>query len=124
LENPKGKRKKGPKVDEAICLGCGVCALKCKTGALKLTNSEKRVIHPETTFERIILQCLEKGTLQYQLFGDPASITHKFMRGLVGGFLRMPPVKRALMSDTLRSKFLSSLKSGVERQGKDWALKI
>jgi len=57
-----------PLVDRTLCIGCGVCSLKCKSGAMKLHKRAQRVLHPETTFERIILQCLERGTLQNQLF--------------------------------------------------------
>ena len=46
------------------------------------------------------------------------------MRGFVGGFLRLPPVKKALLSDTLRSSFLDFMKTGVKRQGKDHVLEI
>jgi len=78
------------------------------------------VIHPETTFERVMLRSLERGTLQNQSFDNPQSFSHKFMRGFVGGFLNLSPVKRALMSDTLRSRFLDAMKKGVEKQGKGW----
>ncbi len=98
-----------PQINEAICIGCGVCALKCETESLKLVARKQRVLHPETTFERVILQCLERGTLQNLMFVDPQSITHKFMRGFVGGFLKLPPVKKALMTDTLRSSFLGMM---------------
>lgn len=120
IENPTSKKRKNPRIDTSICLGCGVCALKCDVRAVELVKREKRVIHPETTFERVILQCLERGTLQNQLFKNPQSITHKFMRGLVGGFIRLSPVKKSLMSNTLRSSFLSSMKVGVKMQGKGW----
>ncbi len=123
VENPKKKKKK-PLIDNDFCLGCGVCALECETGALKLVKRKERVIHPETVFERVILGCLERGTLQNQLFDDPQSITHKFMRGFVGGFLKLPPVKRALMSDVLRSSFLNSLKKGAALQGKGYLLNM
>ena len=53
---------------------------------------------------------------------NPQSITQQFLRGLVGGFLRLPPVKQALMSNQLRSTFLAALKSGVQKQGKGWLL--
>ncbi|MDH4157728.1 MAG: 4Fe-4S binding protein [candidate division Zixibacteria bacterium] len=96
-------------IDTSICMGCGVCALKCATGSVRLVKRKQRVLHPETTFERILLQCLERGTLQNLIFSNPQSITDKFMRGLVGGFLRLPPVKKALMSDALRSSFLETM---------------
>jgi Pyruvate/2-oxoacid:ferredoxin oxidoreductase delta subunit len=112
------KRKKMPVTDTAVCLGCGVCALKCKNKALSLARKKKRIITPETTFERIVLQCLERGTLQHQLFDDPRRLTHKFMRGFLGGFLRLSPVRRSLMSNALRSTFLAAIKKGATAQGK------
>lgn len=121
---PEARRKKLPKVDSAICLGCGVCALQCPKGACRLAKRKQRVIHPETTFERIMLRSLEKGTLQNQIFANPQRIDEKFMRAFVGGFLRLPPVKKALMSDKMRSKFLAAMKDGVKKQGKEWMLEI
>jgi hypothetical protein len=85
---------------------------------MRLHKRQQRVLHPETTFERIILQCLERGTLQNQLFDNPASLTHAFARACLGGFLRLTPVKRALMSDVLRSRFLGGLKHAAVRRGK------
>ena len=124
LDNPQKKRKKDAIIDTSICLGCGVCALSCNKGAVTLVKREKRVLHPDTTFERVILQTLERGTLQNQIFDNPQSVTQKFMRGFVGGFLRLPPVKAALMSDILRSSFLKAMASGVQRQGKGWSTEL
>ena len=113
-----GKRMFMPKIDESACIGCGVCSLVCDPDAIDMRKRPQHVIHPETTFERVILQCLERGTLQNQLFDDPGSLSHKAMRGIVGGFLRLPPVKKALMTDTLRSRFLSTIAAGAARSGK------
>jgi ferredoxin len=124
IDKPQTKKKKDPVIDDSICLGCGVCALSCKKGAVTLAKREKRVLHPETTFERIILQSLERGTLQNQIFDNPQSITQKFMRGFVGGFLRLPPVKASLMSDMLRSSFLNAMTKGLQKQGKGWVTEI
>ncbi len=121
IDQPQTKKRKDAVIDTSICLGCGVCALSCKKDAVSLVKREKRVLHPETTFERVILQSLERGTLQNQIFDNPQSITQKFMRGFVGGFLRLSPVKAALMSDTLRSSFLNAMINGVRKQGKEWA---
>ena len=123
-DTPGAKRKKKPVTDATICLGCGVCALKCRSKALALVRRKKRIITPETTFERIMLQCLERGTLQDQLFDNHRSSTLKFMRGFVGGFLRLSPVKRALMSDALRSTFLAALKKGASAQGRGWMTEV
>ncbi len=124
IENPTTKKKANPRINTAHCLGCGVCGLKCNKKAIKLVKRQQRVIHPETTFERIMLQALERGTLQNQIFDHPNKITHKFMRGVIGGFLKLTPVKKALMSDTMRSRFLGSMKAGATLQGKGWALEI
>lgn len=112
------------RVDATLCIGCGVCALSCPSKACRLERRGKRVIHPETTFERIMLQCLEKGTLQNQIFSDPGRVDQKFMRAFVGAFLRLAPVKKALMSDALRSRFLAAMKEGAAKQGKGSATEV
>jgi len=119
-----GSKKKKASIDRSICLGCGVCSLKCKTDALKLVSREEKIIYPETTFERIILQCLERGTLQNQIFDNPQSKTQAFMRIFVGTFFKLSPVKKALMSDILRSRFLKAMETGIKLQGKGWITKI
>ena len=116
--DPKYRKFGRPVIDESLCIGCGVCTIRCQPGAMKLHHRKQRVLHPETTFERIILGCLERGTLQNQLFDEPSRLTHAFARACLGGFLRLPPVKRALMSDALRSRFLGALRNAAVRQGK------
>ena len=123
-DDPRTRKKKKPAIDATYCLGCGVCSTRCETGAMRLDERGQRVITPENTFQRVLLTALERGTLQNQLFDDPRSGTHAFLRGVVGGFLRLPPVKRALMSDLLRSRFLKTLEGGVRSKGGDWLAEI
>ncbi|MDD5627772.1 MAG: 4Fe-4S dicluster domain-containing protein [Elusimicrobia bacterium] len=112
------------RVDAESCLGCGVCVLKCARRALRLERRARRVIPPETIFEKVILQSLEKGTLQNQLFDDPRRLTHAFLRGFVGGFLRLGPAQRALASDALRSVFLKTLRAAARARGMGEALDL
>jgi len=123
-EHQDAKKNQAAKVDTSICIGCGVCALKCPKKACTLAKRGTRVIHPESTFERIMLQSLERGTLQNQIFANPQSVNEKFMRAFVGGFLKLSPVKKALMSDRLRSRFLAAMKDEVVKQGKGWVLEM
>jgi ferredoxin len=104
---PSGKDRKRARVDASVCLGCGVCALDCRSGAVRLHARSRTVIHPETFLERTILAALERGNLQNFIFDIPDRSGHQVMRALVGAFLRLPPVKRVLMSDALRSRFLA-----------------
>jgi hypothetical protein len=62
--------------------------------------------------------------MQNLIFDNPMSVSHSFMRAFVGGFLRLSPVKKALLSDTLRSRFLHSMKKGVQAQGQGWVTKM
>jgi ferredoxin len=112
-----GAARQRPVVDDALCLGCGVCVTRCRQGGLRLERRGRRVFLPETTFERVILQRLERGTLQNLLFDDPSRADHRWMRALVGGLLRLGPVRRALVGDLFRSTFLRALGGGAKLAG-------
>ena len=122
--DPKNPKRKKGQVDAEMCVGCGVCSSKCPASAIEMLNRVSRVIHPETTFERIMLLSLERGNLQNQIFDNPQSITQQFMRTFIGGFLRLSPVKRALMSDLFRSSFLNLMKTGAKMQDKGWMTEL
>jgi len=38
--------------------------------------------------------------------------------------LKLTPVKKALMSDMLRSTFLNAMKKGIVRQGRGWIAEL
>jgi len=104
-----GARK--PRVDSTFCIGCGVCGLACRRKAMRLVPRGQRVLLPENTIERVVLQSLERGTLQNFLFNNPNLASHRFLRGVVGAFLALPSVKRVIMGNTFRSKFLARMVS-------------
>jgi hypothetical protein len=71
-----------------------------------------------------MLAALERGTLQNQLFDNPQSITQNYMRTFTGAFLKLNPVKQALMSNIFRSAFLSSARVIARIQCKGWMLDL
>ncbi len=107
-------------VQEDLCLGCGVCTMECTKKAIKMEKRSQRYIHPKTTFERVLLQCLERGTLQNQIFDNPESITQEFMRGLIQGFMKLVPTRQIEMSKTLRSSFLAIGGLVISLKNKGW----
>jgi ferredoxin len=52
-----------PVVDEEFCLGCGVCAHFCPSGAMKMVEREKKIIPPKTYKELMVRLMKEKGRL-------------------------------------------------------------
>ena len=90
-----------------LCQCCGCCC--------NMLLGISKFGYPNTIFEQVILQCLERGTLQHQIFGNPEKITQKIMKGFVGGFLMLPPVKITLMSEMFRSSFLQAMKKGAAK---------
>ena len=112
MHSPKDARAAGkPRVDTLFCIGCGVCGLACGKHAIQLVPREQRVLLPENTVERVVLQALERGTLQNFLFNNPNLSSHRFLRAVVSVFLALPPVKRVIMGTTFRSRFLARIAS-------------
>ncbi len=96
-------------VDEGLCLGCGVCKPACKKDALRMAARAERVLTPESTLERLLLTALERDRLQHLLFDEQEGPSLLLLNRLAGAVLRLAPVKRALLSQALRSRFLAFL---------------
>jgi hypothetical protein len=83
---------------------------------MHLEYRPKRVMVPQDTFERVVLMALEHGTLQQLMFEGPHRDKLPFLQGLLRGFLGLSAVKKALMSDVLRSRFLKAMAARAARQ--------
>jgi ferredoxin len=104
----KPKMKKA-KVEEDICLGCGVCVHACPTSGLSLKSRSEHVITPVNGTHRIVLMAIERGKLQNLIFDNHALVSHRAMAAILGVILRLPPIKQAMASEQMRSKYLVSL---------------
>ena len=97
-------------VDDGICLGCGVCATACRPRAAALAPRQQRVLTPEGTIERILLMALERGKLAPLVFpNNPSSLTQRWATGLLRAILNLPPAKRLLLHDRVKSTFVRSI---------------
>jgi ferredoxin len=94
------------RVDAETCLGCGLCVRSCRQGALTLVRRPERVLTPANTAHRVVLQAIENGTLADLIFFQPGLASHRAMAAVLGAVLRLPPLKQALASKQLQSRYL------------------
>ncbi len=113
LEIIKIKNKKA-EIDLSECLGCGVCHRDCNTKAIEIKRRPKTAFVPKNTFERCVLNAIEKGKLQNYIFDNYALWTNELLRRLLGILLALSPAKFLIANEQLRSRFLSALKKAGE----------
>jgi len=104
-----GLHRRRAVIDEAICLGCGVCLRNCPSKALRLEKRPVQIITPVNSTHRFVLQAIEKGTLQNLIFDNQAFASHRAMAAVLAVILKLPPLKRALASQQLKSVYLDKL---------------
>jgi ferredoxin len=107
--NPHKPKMKKAKLLEDICLGCGVCVHSCSFGSLSLKSRKERVITPINGTHRVVLMAIERGKLQNLIFDNQALASHRAMAAILGVILKLPPIKQAMASEQMRSKYLVSL---------------
>ncbi len=107
--DPRQPKRKKAKVDEDICLGCGVCARVCDHGGVRMTARPSRILTPANAIHRIVLMAIERGGLQDLIFDNRALTSHQVMASILGALLRLPPLKRALASQQVKSRYIEAL---------------
>jgi ferredoxin len=112
--DPDKPRMKVARLNEDLCLGCGVCIRSCnKKHGLRLESREKRVLTPVNGTHRAVVMAIERGKLQNLLFDNQVLWSHRAMAGVLGVILKLPPLKQALASKQLKSRYLEKLISRV-----------
>jgi ferredoxin len=113
-EQPDGSGRKKAVVDAELCLGCGVCARNCRIKALTMQPREKRVITPVNSTHKVVLMAIERGKLQNLIFDNQVLWNHRTLAAMLGVILKLQPVKKALASEQIGSRYLGTL---CERYG-------
>ena len=97
------------KLDEEICLGCGVCVRTCSRESIKLESRESRVITPLNGTHRAVVMAIERGNFQDLLFDNKVLWSHRAMAGVLGVILKLPPVKQVMASQQVKSRYMEAL---------------
>ncbi len=107
--DPHHPKMKKAKVDEEACLGCGVCLRTCSHDALSLRLRPQRVITPVNSVHRVVMMAIERGDLQNLIFDNHVLWNHRALAAVLGVVLRLPPIKQALASQQVKSRYLEYL---------------
>ncbi|MDW7761595.1 MAG: 4Fe-4S dicluster domain-containing protein [Acidobacteriota bacterium] len=107
--DPAHPRKKKAKLDEQVCLGCGICLRVCKSKSLRLVSRPERVITPLDSTHKAVLMAIERGKLQNLVFDNQAHAGHRAMAAILGVILKLPPIKQAMASKQMKSRYLETL---------------
>ena len=105
----KRPKRTTARVDDERCLGCAVCVGVCAPGALTLKERGARKLTPANGAHRAVLMAIERGKLQDLLFDNRLLWSHRALAAFFGAILRLPPAKRLLATEQVRSRYLEAL---------------
>jgi len=101
--------RKTARLNTELCLGCGVCVRTCAKDAIKLQSRAKRVITPLNGAHKAVMMAIERGKLQNLIFDNQALFSHRAMAAIVGVILKLPPLKQAMASEQMKSRYMEAL---------------
>jgi len=107
--DPRRPASKTAHLDEGMCLGCGVCVGACPRKAISLVVRAERVITPLNGTHRVVMMALERGTFGELLVDGQTHFGHRAVAAILGALFRMPPIKQALASKQVKSRYLEAL---------------
>ncbi len=107
--DPKKPKKKKARLNPDICLGCGVCQRVCAADSIQMQPRPKRVITPRDTTHRTVVMALERGRLADLIFDNRVLLSHRVLAAVLENILKLSPVKRAMASQQIKSRYLEAL---------------
>ena len=107
--DPDKPFRKKAKLNEDICLGCGVCLNGCDKKAIRLHSRNERVITPVNSVHRVVLMAIERGKLQNLIFDNRVMFSNRAMAAVLGAILKLPPLKQVVASQQFKSRYLVGL---------------
>jgi ferredoxin len=124
LEGQGGGKGLQARVDEEICIGCGVCVPKCRKDSLSMVQRPRRVMVPETTIRRVALMAIERGKLQDMLLDVDGPLPSRAFATLVRTISQLPPVKQRIARSQLKSQAVEAMLGGLKSTPLMWLTKL
>jgi formate hydrogenlyase subunit 6/NADH:ubiquinone oxidoreductase subunit I len=107
--DPGRPKRKIARLDEGMCLGCAVCVAAAPQKCIVLASRPQRVITPLNSTHRAVVMAIERGKLQNLIFDVQAFWNHRAMAAILGVILKLPPLKQAMASRQMKSRYLEYL---------------
>ena len=107
--DPKQSNRKKAALVEERCLGCGVCVRNCPSKSIVLASRGKRVLTPLNGVHRAVVMAIERGKLQNLIFDNRVLWSHRALAAVLGILLRLPPLKQAVASQQIKSRYLENM---------------
>lgn len=107
--DPDKPHMKKARLNEDLCLGCGVCVRTCTMEGINLKTRSARVITPLDGVHRVVMMAIERGKLQNLIFDNHVLWSHRALTGVLGVILKLPPIKQVLASQQVKSRYLETL---------------
>ncbi len=98
------------------CLGCGVCVRSCTSKSIFLKSRPKRVLTPLNGVHKAVIMAIERGNLQNLIFDNRVLFSHRAMAAMLGVLLKLPPIKQAMASQQIKSRYFEHLIMKMEKR--------
>lgn len=98
-----------PEIDTDRCIGCGVCVGACRKDSMFMRARAKKPQVPKNAIERSVRMAIERGRLPHLLADQGASRGSAFLNRALQALCSLPPAKKALASEQVRSRFIGYL---------------
>ena len=112
--DPHRPKMKLARLEEDLCLGCGLCVRSCPKDSIHLEARPQRVITPLNGTHRAVIMAIERGKLQHLIFDNRVLLSHRALAAVLGVILKLPPLKQALASQQVKSRYLEVLINHME----------
>ena len=97
------------RLNEDLCLGCGVCVRTCDIDGIVLKSRQSRVITPLDGTHKAVMMAIERGKLQNLIIDNQVLFSHRALAGVLGTILKLPPLKQVLANQQVKSRYLETL---------------